>query len=45
LQQLGERRRSATYLREALAVMEPQLAADHFHVMKARRLLAAAGAD
>jgi eukaryotic-like serine/threonine-protein kinase len=45
LQQLGEQRRSAVVLREALAVMEPQLAADHFHVMKARRLLAAAGAE
>ncbi|NJN00685.1 MAG: tetratricopeptide repeat protein [Aquincola sp.] len=45
LQQLGERSRSVAYLREALAVMEPQLAADHFHVKKARRLLEAAGAD
>jgi eukaryotic-like serine/threonine-protein kinase len=44
LQQLGEHRRSAAYLREALAVMEPQLAPDHFQIVKARRLLDAAGA-
>jgi serine/threonine protein kinase len=45
LQHLGERRRSAVYLREALAVMEPQLAPDHFQIRKARRLLDTAGAD
>jgi eukaryotic-like serine/threonine-protein kinase len=45
LQHLGEHRQSAPVLREALAILEPQLPADHFQVRKARRLLDVAGKD